>query len=148
MIDMKVGAEYKSFWGRTWKIISIDQKNNCVTCFDNVGNVGTYATHPFNNFEWLLMDEDERKEYEDVFDDKLMDNERSAMFKLWHCLMNRTSSSIAEFVNGNIIGISTPDGNFLAAEDENGKLYAVNVEECREVTVSEYETVKECWNAI
>jgi hypothetical protein len=94
------------------------------------------------------MNEKEREQYEDVFDDKLMDNERSAMFKLWHCLMNRTSSSIAEFVNGNIIGISTPGGNFLAAEDENGKMYAVNVEECREVTVSEYETVKDCWNVI
>ena len=145
MVEMKVGSEYKSFWGRTWKIISIDQKNNGVTSYDNVG---TYATHPFNNFEWLLMNEEEREQYEDVFDDKLMDNERSAMFKLWHCLMNKTSSSIAEFVNGNIIGISTPDGNFLAAEDENGKLYAVNVEECREVTVSEYEDLKKHWNAI
>ena len=145
MIEMKVGAEYSSFWCRTWKIISIDQKSNCVTCQDEDG---IYAVNPFGNFEWLLMDEDEREQYEDVFDDKLMDNERSAMFKLWHCLMNRTSSSIAEFVKGNIIGISTPDGNFLAAEDENGKMYAVNVEECREVTVSEYETVKECWNTI
>ena len=145
MIEMKVGAEYKSFFDKTWKIISIDQKNNYVTCLDNAG---IYATHPFKNFEWLLMNEEEREQYEDVFDDKLMDNERSAMFKLWHCIMGRTSSSIAEFVNGNIIGISTPDGNFLAAEDENGKMYAVNVEECREVTVSEYETVKECWNAI
>ena len=145
MVEMKVGAEYKSFFDKTWKIISIDQKNNDVTCLDNAG---IYATHPFKNFEWLLMNEEEREQYEDVFDDKLMDNERSAMFKLWHCIMGRTSSSIAEFVNGNIIGISTPDGNFLAAEDENGKMYAVNVEECREVTVSEYETVKECWNAI
>lgn len=146
MVEMKVGAEYKSFFDKTWKIISIDQKNNDVTCFDKLW--GDYATYPFENFEWLLMDEEEREKYDDVFDDKLMDNERSAMFKLWHCLMNRTSSSIAEFVNGNIIGISTPDGNFLAAEDENGKMYAVNVEECREVTVSEYETVKDCWNAI
>lgn len=145
MVEMKVGAEYESFWGRTWKIISIDQKSNYVTCQDEDG---IYAVNQFGNFEWLLMNEDERKTYEDVFDDKLMDNERSAMFKLWHCLMNKTSSSIAEFVNGNIIGISTPDGNFLAAEDENGKMYAVNVEECREVTVSEYETVKDCWNAI
>lgn len=145
MVEMKVGAEYKSFFDKTWKIISIDQQSNDVTCFDKLWE--TYATYPFENFEWLLMDEEEREKYEDVFDDKLMDNERSAMFKLWHCLMNRTSSSIAEFVNGNIIGISTPDGNFLAAEDENGKMYAVNVEECREVTVSEYETVKDCWNA-
>lgn len=145
MIEMKIGAEYESFWGRTWKIISVDQKSNYVTCQDEDG---IYAVNSFGNFEWLLMNEDERKTYEDVFDDKLMDNERSAMFKLWHCLMHKTSSSIAEFVNGNIIGISTPDGNFLAAEDENGKMYAVNVEECREVTVSEYETVKECWNAI
>lgn len=145
MIEMKVGAEYKSFFDKTWKIISIDQKNSDVTCLDNVG---IYATHPFKNFEWLLMNEEEREKYEDVFDDKLMDNERSAMFKLWHCLMNRTNSSVAEFVAGNIIGISTPDGNFLAAEDENGKLYAVSVEECREVTVSEYENVKEHLNAI
>jgi hypothetical protein len=145
MVEMRVGAEYSSFWDRTWRIISIDQKSNYVTCQDEDG---IYTANPFGNFEWLLMDEKERKQYEDVFDDKLMDNERSAMFKLWHCLMNRTSSSIAEFVNGNIIGISTPDGNFLAAEDENGKMYAVNVEECREVTASEYETVKDCWNAI
>lgn len=145
MVEMKVGSEYKSYFDNTWKIVSIDQRNNVVTC---INKGGVYETIPFRNFEWLLMNEEEREQYEDVFDDKLMDNERSAMFKLWHCLMGRTSSSIAEFVNGNIIGISTPDGNFLAAEDENGKMYAVNVEECREVTVSEYETVKGCWNAI
>jgi hypothetical protein len=147
MVEMKVGAEYKSFFDKAWKIISIDQKDNVVTVL-RTDDDRAYMVHPFENFEWLLMNEKEREQYEDVFDDKLMDNERSAMFKLWHCLMGRTSSSIAEFVNGNIIGISTPDGNFLAAEDENGKMYAVNVEECREVTVSEYETVKDCWNAI
>lgn len=145
MIEMKVGSEYESYFDNTWKIVSVDKKNNDVTC---INKGGVYGTFPFDSFEWLLMNEEEREKYEDVFDDKLMDNERSAMFKLWHCLMNKTNSSIAEFVAGNIIGISTPDGNFLAAEDENGKMYAVNVEECREVTVSEYENVKEYWNAI
>lgn len=147
MVEMKVGSEYKSFWDKTWKIVGVDQNHNTVVV-ERVDDDRIYMEQPFENFEWLLMDAKEREKYEDVFDDKLMDNERSAMFKLWHCLMGRTSSSIAEFVNGNIIGISTPDGNFLAAEDENGKMYAVNVEECREVTVSEYEIVKDCWNAI